>query len=47
MEPSLSDRMLEHPQVADFIAFLRLKNVSSGTIEQYRKVLRDLFRHLG
>jgi len=37
----------EHPEVADFIASLHLKNLSSRTIEEYGKVLRSLFNYLG
>jgi site-specific recombinase XerD len=35
--------LLEGPLVADFLSFLRLKNVSPGTLQGYRSVLRDLF----
>jgi site-specific recombinase XerD len=35
--------LLEDPLVADFLSFLRLKNVSPGTLKGYRSVLRDLF----
>ena len=35
--------LLEDPLVADFFSFLRLKNVSPGTLKGYRSVLRDLF----
>jgi site-specific recombinase XerD len=37
---------LEHPQFKDFVAYLRLKNVSKRTIEEYTKVLRALFSHV-
>jgi site-specific recombinase XerD len=37
---------VDHPEVHDFIAFLRLKNVSPGTIGQYEWTLHDLFRFL-
>jgi hypothetical protein len=36
----------EIPEVADFLAHLRLKNLAPGTIVEYRKVLRYLFDHL-
>ena len=36
----------DHPQTKDFLAFLRLKNLSPKTIVQYRSVLGDLFRHV-
>jgi len=39
--------LLQHPRVQDFISYLRLRNLSSGTVEHYEKVLRDLLRHLG
>jgi len=37
----------EHPEVRDFIAHLRLKNLSPRTIVEYRKVLNSLFDHIG
>jgi integrase/recombinase XerD len=37
----------EHPEVADFITYLRLKNLSPRTIEEYQKVLGSLFYHVG
>lgn len=36
----------EHAQTKDFLAFLRLKNLSPLTIALYRAVLHDLFIHL-
>ena len=39
--------MQEHPEVRDFIAHLRLKNLSPRTIVEYRKVLNSLFDHIG
>ena len=38
--------MREHPEVTDFIAYLRLKNLSPRTIEEYQKVLRSLFKYV-
>ena len=38
--------MREHPEVVDFIAELRLKNLSPRTIVEYQKVLNSLFGHL-
>ena len=38
--------MQEHPQVADFIAYLHLKNLSPGTIAGYHGTLKRLFAHL-
>jgi integrase/recombinase XerD len=37
----------EHPQVTDFFAYLRLKNISAGTIERYNRVLGALFQEAG
>jgi len=37
---------MEHHEGSDFIAHLRLKNLSPRTIEEYGKVLRSLFEHL-
>ena len=39
--------MQEHPQVSDFIAYLRLKNLSPGTIAGYEGALKRLFAHVG
>ena len=39
--------MQEHPQVSDFIAYLRLKNLSPRTIALYRDALTKLFEHVG
>ena len=39
--------MREHPEVADFVAHLRLKNLSPRTITEYEKVLNSLFAHTG
>jgi site-specific recombinase XerD len=36
----------EIPEVADFLAHLRLKNLAPRTITEYRKVLRYLFDHV-
>jgi site-specific recombinase XerD len=38
--------LLEDPLVADFLSFLRLKNVSPGTLKGYRSALRDLFTRI-
>ena len=38
--------MREHPEVADFITYLRLKNLSPRTIEEYQKVLGSLFKYV-
>ncbi len=38
--------MREHPEVTDFIAHLRLKNLASRTVIEYVKVLRSLFSYL-
>lgn len=35
---------LDSPEAQEFIAFLRLRNVSPGTVAQYQWVLKDLFR---
>ena len=35
-----------HSQTKDFVAFLRLKNLSPQTIQLYNSILRDLFGHL-
>ena len=37
---------LEDAQVQDFFAFLRLKNVAAGTLDQYRWALSDFVRYL-
>jgi integrase/recombinase XerD len=37
---------LEHPQVTDFAAYLQLKNLASGTIDRYLRVLSLLFRYV-
>ena len=37
---------MKHRQVSDFIAYLRLKNLSPRTIEEYQKVLGSLFKHV-
>lgn len=39
--------MRAHPEVTDFIAHLRLKNLSPRTIVEYKKVLSSLFDHIG
>ena len=39
--------MLAYPEVVDFVAHLRLKNLARRTIEEYVKVLRSLFRYVG
>ena len=39
--------MREHPEVTDFIAHLRLKNLSPRTITEYGKVLNSLLDHIG
>ena len=38
---------IEHPQARDFIAHLRLKNLSPRTIGEYSRILKALFAHLG
>jgi len=40
------EEILRYPEVGDFVGCLRLKNLSSRTIVEYRKVLRGLFRWL-
>lgn len=40
-------RLLEHNEFSDFIAYLRLKNLSARTITEYGKVLHALFSHVG
>ena len=37
---------MKYPEVSDFIAYLRLKNLSPRTIEEYQKVLGSFFKHL-
>jgi integrase/recombinase XerD len=37
----------EHPEPADFLAYLRLKNLASRTIEEYEKILNNLFEYFG
>jgi site-specific recombinase XerD len=37
----------DNPHLSSFVAFLRLKNVSERTIEEYVKILRALFRQTG
>ena len=37
---------MKHPEVSDFIAHLRLKNLSPRTIEEYQKVLNSLFKYV-
>lgn len=37
---------MDHPQVADFTAYLRLENLAATTIDMYRRDLRQLFRFL-
>lgn len=37
----------DHPQFKDFVAYLRLKNVSERTIEEYTKILRAIFNEIG
>ena len=39
--------MPEHPEVTDFIAYLRLKNLSASSIATYHSALRRLFAHVG
>ena len=39
--------LAEHPQVSDLVAYLRLKNLSPGTIEGYHGTLKRLFAHVG
>ena len=36
-----------YPDVADFMAYLQLKNLSARTLIEYQKVLRSLFNHVG
>ena len=40
------EEILRYPEVADFVSYLRLKNLSSRTIVEYMKALRGLFRWL-
>jgi site-specific recombinase XerD len=35
---------IEHMDVRDFLAFLRLKNLAARTIIEYQWVLKDFFR---
>jgi site-specific recombinase XerD len=37
----------EHAEVADFMAYLQLKNLSARTLVEYEKVLRSLFSYVG
>ena len=37
---------MKYPEVSDFTAYLRLKNLSPRTIEEYQKVLGSLFKHI-
>jgi len=37
---------LRYPEVSDFMAHLRLKNLSPRTIEEYQKVLNSLFQYV-
>lgn len=39
--------MREYPEVGDFIAYLRFKNLSPRTIVEYGKVLNSLFEQIG
>lgn len=39
-------RIMEHPEVTDFIAYLHLKNLAPATIKNYRGVLKRLFDHV-
>jgi integrase/recombinase XerD len=43
---SFWEHTLKHRQVSDFTAYLRLKNLSPRTIEEYQKVLGSLFKYL-
>ena len=43
----MASELLEHPETADFLAFLGLKNVAKSTLGQYRRVLRGFFSALG
>ena len=38
--------MREHPEVTDFIAYLRLRNLAPATVEKYQQVLKRLFDHI-
>ena len=38
---------MEYDELSDFIAYLRLKNLSPRTITEYQKVLESLFDHVG
>ena len=37
----------KYAEVADFVAYLQLKNLSARTLTEYEKVLRSLFNHVG
>ena len=37
---------MKYPEISDFIAYMRLKNLSPRTIEEYQKVLGSLFKHI-
>ncbi len=37
---------MDHPQVADFVAYLKLKNLAQRTIDLYLQALRLLFRYV-
>jgi site-specific recombinase XerD len=37
----------QHTEIDDFVAFVRLKNLSARTIEEYQKILNSLFEYLG
>ena len=39
-------RIMEHPEVTDFIAYLHPKNLASATIKNYRGVLKRLFDYI-
>ena len=38
---------MQYDELSDFIAYLRLKNLSPRTITEYQKVLESLFDHVG
>jgi integrase/recombinase XerD len=39
-------KIVEHPEVTDFVAYLHLKNLAPATIRNYRGVLRRLFDYI-
>ena len=46
-DPSSRSLGWDHPQCQDFVAFLRLRNISAGVITRYARVLGRLFEDAG